>query len=85
MVISRNHGRDQILERVHEVLDGVRLRLRLDDADLVVVSLSDDGVLRLQLTGRPATCPVALLILQDGIDAALRERVPQLRRVVVVG
>lgn len=85
MVHRSKDGRDSILDRIHEVLEGIRPRLRLDEADLVVIGLSDDGVLRLQLTGRHAACPVALATLQAGIDAPLRERVPQLRRIVVVG
>mgnify|MGYP000905579434 CR=1 FL=1 len=85
MVMPRNNqGGNAALARIHEVLDGIRTRLRLDEADLAVVDMSEEGVLLLRFFGRHATCPVALATLQAGIDDALRERVPQLRRVVVM-
>ena len=58
-----DQGGDATLARIHEVLDGIRTRLRLDEVDLAVVDMSEEGVLLLRFFGRHARCPVALATL----------------------
>ena len=69
-------------ERVEQVLGALRERLHLDGADLALEEISADGVVSLRFTGRQARCSLAMATLQAGIEHALRERVPEVCRVV---
>lgn len=65
---------------IEAVLDEFRPRLRIDGADLNVVAVEGD-VLRLRMTGRTSSCPMALALLQSCLESAVRERVPGVAKV----
>lgn len=65
---------------IEAVLDEFRTRLRLDGTDVNVVSV-EAGVLRLRMTGRPSSCPMALALLQSCLESAVRERIPGVSKV----
>lgn len=69
--------------RIESVLDGMRPRLHLDGADVILVSLSPDGVLCIRMTGRHAGCPMAVATLQSCIAGALHD-FPAVKQVVAV-
>lgn len=71
---------DAVRARIEAVLDEVRPRLRLDDADVELATL-DGGALRLRLTGSCRCCPMAMATLQSCIENRLRQRVPEVRSV----
>lgn len=65
---------------IEAVLDEFRPRLRIDGTDLDVVAV-EDGLLRLRMTGRPSSCPMALALLQSCLESAVRQRVPGVAKV----
>jgi Fe-S cluster biogenesis protein NfuA len=67
---------------VESVLDRVRPFLIADGGNIELVAMDGDDV-RLRLTGACAGCQNAQLTLQMGVEAALRQRHPDLRVVQV--
>lgn len=70
-------------ERVEQLLESVRSRLRMDGCDVVLLDVSEDGVVRLQFKGG-ACCPMSRIALVSGIEGMLREALPEIRAVVAV-
>jgi Fe-S cluster biogenesis protein NfuA len=66
-----------------DALSKLRPTLRLDGGDVRLLEVSNDGVVRVGLTGTCAGCPMSRMLLQIGIEASLRN-VPQVTRVVTV-
>ena len=64
-------------EKIVEVLDKVRLSLQADGGDAELVEITDEGLVRLRLTGACAGCPMSQMTLKAGIERALRENVSE--------
>ncbi len=73
---------DTILERVEKALKKIRPYLVADGGDIVVVDLSDDMVLRVELKGACQGCPFSLQTLKAGVETAIKNEVPEIREVV---
>jgi Fe-S cluster biogenesis protein NfuA len=66
------------VEAVDEVLDEIRPALRADGGNVEVLGVSDEGVVKLEMVGACAGCPMATLTLKAGIERILFERLPDL-------
>jgi Fe-S cluster biogenesis protein NfuA len=52
-----------------------------DGGDIELVSVSDDGVVKVRLTGACGSCPYSIMTLKQGIEAYLKKAVPQVKEV----
>lgn len=69
-------------QRVEEALKDIRPSLQADGGDLELVSVSDDGIVTLRLTGACGGCPMSQMTLKMGIEKTLKQRVPEVKEVV---
>ena len=63
-------------ERVEAVLDRVRPFLQADGGDIVLVDVRGNSA-EVRLTGMCAGCPSAHMTLHVGVEAALRDEIPE--------
>jgi Fe-S cluster biogenesis protein NfuA len=68
-------------EKVQAVLDQIRLALQQDGGDCELVDVTEDGIVKVRLTGACAGCPMSQMTLKMGIEAALKERIPEVQSV----
>jgi Fe-S cluster biogenesis protein NfuA len=71
-------------DKVAAVLDKVRPALQADGGDVELVEATDDGVIKLKLTGACAGCPMSTMTLRSGIERVLRAEIPEIKEVVSV-
>ncbi|MCP4631742.1 MAG: NifU family protein [candidate division Zixibacteria bacterium] len=71
-------------EEVQKALDSVRGYLQADGGDVELVDVSDDGTVSVRLTGACHGCPMSQMTLQAGIERALKEKIPSVKKVVAV-
>ena len=72
--------RDAILQKVEAALDeDVRPGLRADGSEVEVVGIDDDRIVQVRLTGACEGCGNTVVTLTFGIEAAVKERVPEVR------
>ncbi|WP_423323453.1 NifU family protein [Deferribacter abyssi] len=71
-------------ERVQEVLDQVRPGLQADGGDVELLDVTEDGVVKVQLTGACGTCPFSTMTLKHGIEMRLKEMIPEVKEVVAL-
>jgi Fe-S cluster biogenesis protein NfuA len=69
-------------EQVKTALDTVRPSLQADGGDVEFVSMSDEGIVSVKLTGACGGCPMAQMTLKMGIENYLKKEVPQVTAVV---
>jgi Fe-S cluster biogenesis protein NfuA len=69
-------------EQVKTALENVRPSLQADGGDVEFVSVSDDGTVSVKLTGACGGCPMAQMTLKQGIEAYLKQEVPEVSAVV---
>jgi Fe-S cluster biogenesis protein NfuA len=71
----------ELTQRVEKALDMIRPALRMDGGDIELVEVTGDGVVRVRLQGACVGCPSAAITLQAGVEATLKEQVPEVVRV----
>jgi Fe-S cluster biogenesis protein NfuA len=71
-------------DKVVAVLDKIRPALQADGGDVELVEVTEDGVVKLKLTGACAGCPMSTITLKNGIERILREQIPEIKEVVPV-
>lgn len=81
---SKEMKQVQWKEKVEQSLDKVRGALQADGGDVELVEVTDDGVVRLALTGACAGCPMSTMTLKNGIEKVLREDIPEVTAVEAV-
>jgi Fe-S cluster biogenesis protein NfuA len=68
-------------ERVNAAIQDVRPSLQADGGDIELVSVSDDGIVKVRLTGACGSCPYSLMTLKQGVEAYLKKIVPEVKEV----
>ena len=68
-------------EKIKKALESIRPFLQADNGDLQLVEVSDDGIVKVKLTGACGICPLSVITLRAGIERALLREVPGIRRV----
>jgi Fe-S cluster biogenesis protein NfuA len=71
-------------EKVEAALAKIRPSLNADGGDVKLIDVSDDGVVKVQLTGACGGCPMSQMTLKMGIEKVLREEIPEVKEVVGV-
>lgn len=70
-------------ERVKRVLEEIRPALQADGGDIDFVGVNDK-VVKVKLRGACGTCPSALITLKMGVEARLKEEIPEVECVEAV-
>ena len=76
---------DTVRATVAKVLDeDIRPNLQADGGDVELVEITDDGEVRVRLTGACSGCPFSAMTLAFGVERTLKEKVPGVVKVVPV-
>jgi Fe-S cluster biogenesis protein NfuA len=70
--------------KVKEVIEKIRPQLQMDGGDIELISVEDDGTVRVRLMGHCAGCMHAQQTLTFGVERALKQFVPEVKQVVNV-
>jgi Fe-S cluster biogenesis protein NfuA len=71
-------------DRVQAVINLIRPAVQADGGDIELVDVTEDGTVQIRFHGACHGCPSSTMTLQMGIERNLRERVPEVTRVVPV-
>jgi Fe-S cluster biogenesis protein NfuA len=68
-------------KEILKALDNIRPFLQADSGDVELIEITDDGIVKVKLTGACGVCPMSIMTLRAGIERALLREVPGIRRV----
>jgi len=71
-------------EQVEEALKKVRPTLQADGGDIELVSVEDNGIVKVRLKGACGSCPMSTMTLKMGVEKFLKQHVPDVKEVVQV-
>ena len=71
-------------ERVEEALKKVRPALQADGGDIELVSVDENGVVKVRLKGACGSCPMSTMTLKMGVEKMLKQQVPEVKEVGAV-
>jgi len=70
---------------IEKVLDQVRPALRMDGGGIELIDVDEStGVVRVKLQGACVGCPMSQITLKMGVEAALRDAIPEITEVIAV-
>ncbi|NLJ34348.1 MAG: NifU family protein [Firmicutes bacterium] len=69
-------------EKVVAVLDKVRPALQADGGDVKLVDIdAEKGIVKVQLRGACAGCPMSTITLKQGIERVMKQEIPEVKEV----
>lgn len=71
-------------EQVEAALSKIRPALQRDGGDVELVEVTEDGLVKVRLTGACKGCPMAQMTLQTGVERLVKEMVPEVKAVEAV-
>ena len=73
-----------LINKINLTLSEIRPYLQADGGDVQFRELTDDMIVKVQLTGACIGCPFSIHTLKAGVEQALRKEIPEIREVVAV-
>lgn len=77
-------GKPALRDRVIAALDTIRPYLQGDGGDIELVDVDDDGVVQVRFHGACVGCPAASITMSQGVERTIREKVPEVTKVLLV-
>ena len=74
---------DSVEKRVQDALDEIRPQIQADGGDVELVAVEKQTV-KVRLTGHCAGCPMSAMTLKNGIEALIKEKIPEIKKVEAV-
>jgi Fe-S cluster biogenesis protein NfuA len=71
---------ESIQKRVQDALNEIRPQIQVDGGDVELVSVENQTV-KVRLTGHCVGCPMAAMTLKNGVEALIKQRVPEIQEV----
>ncbi|MGB2705522.1 MAG: NifU family protein [Candidatus Omnitrophota bacterium] len=68
-------------EKVEKALEEIRPALKADGGNVELVDVTEEGIVKLRLTGACGHCPMSTYTLKMGIEAKLKEKIPEVKSV----
>ena len=68
-------------EQVEKALNEIRPSLQADGGNVELVEVTDDGIVKVRLTGACGTCPMSTFTLKMAIEKTLKDKIPQVKSV----
>ena len=70
-----------VKEKVEEVLEQIKPSLQADGGDVELIEVTEDGIVKVELQGACAGCPMSQLTLKNGIEKKMKEEIPEVKEV----
>jgi Fe-S cluster biogenesis protein NfuA len=74
---------EKMRERVEAALKKVRPALQADGGDVELIDVKD-GIVSVRLTGACGSCPMSTMTLKMGVERAIRQELPEIKKLVAV-
>jgi len=71
-------------EKVQKAIDLIRPSLQADGGDVELIDVSEDGIVKVRLTGACHGCPMSQMTLKMGIEKIIKTQVPDIKEVVAI-
>ena len=71
-------------EKVEKALEKVKPSLQEDGGDIELIEVTDDGVVKVKLTGACGCCPMSQMTLKMGVERILKEELPEVKEIISV-
>lgn len=71
-------------EKVKDIIEAIRPNLQSHGGDIELIGTDSDNTVRVRLRGACSGCPGAQMTLKMGVEQLLKEKIPEVKKVVAV-
>lgn len=71
----------EIKTRVLNSINKIRPFLKIDNGDIELVKVRDDGIVEVHFTGNCSICPLSIMTLRAGVERTILIDNPEIKRV----
>ena len=71
-------------DKVEQALNEIRGSLQADGGNVELVEVTEDGIVKVKLTGACAGCMMSQMTLKMGIEKSLKSKIPEVKEVISV-
>ena len=75
---------DKLVPKIESALDSVRPYLEADGGDVVIKEITKDMTLIIEFQGNCVSCPMSNMTLKAGIEDAVLNSVPEIKKVIAL-
>lgn len=70
---------NKMKDKVQKVLETIRPFLQANGGDVELVEVTEDGIVKVRLTGACGNCPMSTHTLKMGIEKKLKKEIPEVK------
>ena len=71
-------------EKVEAALEKIKPSLEADGGSIELVEVTQDGIVKVRLTGACGCCPMSQVTMKMGVEKIIKETVPEVKEVIAV-
>jgi len=75
---------EELRNNVEKALDEIRPFLESDGGNILLISIEDDKLVKVQLEGACVECSVNQMTLKSGVEMTIKKYAPQIEQVINV-
>jgi Fe-S cluster biogenesis protein NfuA len=68
-------------DKVEKALEEIRPYLKAEGGGVELIDVTDEGIVKVRLTGACGSCPMSTYTLKMGIEQRLKEKIPEIKTV----
>ena len=70
--------------RVQKALEQIRPYLQADGGDVVLIEITDDNIVKLELQGACKSCSMSMMTMKAGIEDSIKRIAPEIKAVQAI-
>ena len=82
--MSTNIKDKEVIRKIKKALQEIRPFLEADGGDINFIELTEDWVVKVELTGACSSCSVSMMTLKNGVEVAVKNAVPKVKKVIEI-
>jgi Fe-S cluster biogenesis protein NfuA len=67
--------------KVQKVIEAIRPFLQADGGDIDLIDVTEEGIVKIRLTGACSGCPMSTYTLKMGVENKLKKEIPEIKSV----
>jgi len=67
--------------KVQKVIETIRPFLQADGGDIDLIDVTEEGIVKIRLTGACSGCPMSTYTLKMGVENKLKKEIPEIKSV----
>lgn len=74
----------ELEQKVINAIEQIKPYLEADGGSIQFIELTEDNIVNVELLGACASCPMSTMTLKNGVEAAIKQAIPEIKSVEAI-